>query len=672
MQYGNAANTVFSPDRVVRPPFGLLWFGGPVNLDVLPRHGHGPPEQVIGGRLFIEGIHLLSARDVYTGAILWQKKLPEVNTFDMYYNKTYRPDPFDRSYNQVHIPGANAYGTNFAATPDRVYIVAGNHCCVLDAVTGAQIGTYALPALGGEDRPNWGYIAVDGNLLLAGAVPVHSDKKELTFNSRFGRGSRWLVAMDRRNGRVLWKRAAVFNFRHNTIIAGNGRVFCIDGMTKARIELLRRRGSGPEAPPRLLALDGRTGRLLWKVDTDVFGTWLGYSKEFDVLLEAGSRSGDRARDEIGNGMAAFQGRTGKDLWKNDARYLGPCILYHDRIITQVWYGTKSAAPGGLYSLLTGKPISRKHPMTGASIPWNWLRFYGCNTAIASENLLTFRSATASFLNLKTGQGTASLGGFKSGCTSNLVPADGVLNAPDYTRTCTCAYPNQSSLALVHDPNVETWTFDWFPPPKTPTAVKRVGLNLGAPGNHMDTRGTLWLDVPSVSGPSPDIPVWIEPERPKWFRRYSRYVQGAPAWVTASGAEGLRTVTIRPFLQPAPSTGKKTGRVNAFERNIATLGPVFSRETAHGAFNRPRTYTVRLYFAEFADVEAGERVFAVDLQGKRVLDGFDVCAVAGGPDRSLVREFRGIAVKQDLVISLTPTSASRRPPLLCGIELTMEH
>jgi len=37
-----------------------------------------------------------------------------------------------------------------------------------------------------------------------------------------------------------------------------------------------------------------------------------------------------------------------------------------------------------------------------------------------------------------------LGGFKSGCTPNLIVADGVLNAPDYTRTCT----NQGALATA--------------------------------------------------------------------------------------------------------------------------------------------------------------------------------------------------------------------------------
>src|SRR2546427_4621223 len=44
--------------------------------------------------------------------------------------------------------------------------------------------------------------------------------------------------------------------------------------------------------------------------------------------------------------------------------------------------------------------------------------------------------------------TGNLGGFRSSCTNNLVVAGGLLTAPDYTRTCTCSYQNQTSLALV--------------------------------------------------------------------------------------------------------------------------------------------------------------------------------------------------------------------------------
>merc|ERR1712000_241375 len=53
--------------------------------------------------------------------------------------------------------------------------------------------------------------------------------------------------------------------------------------------------------------------------------------------------------------------------------------------------------------------TRIHPLTKETIPWQWLRFKGCNTAIASENLMTFRSGSASFVDLAKGQGTSNLG-----------------------------------------------------------------------------------------------------------------------------------------------------------------------------------------------------------------------------------------------------------------------
>jgi len=672
LQYGDAANSVCSRDRLVRPPFGLLWFGGPSNLDVLPRHGHGPPEQVVGGRLFLEGIGKISARDVYTGTVLWRRELPGLDAFGMYYDRTFVPDPFDRSYNQVHIPGANAWGTNFAATTDRVYVVLRDGCAVLDATTGRTLATFRLPPVAGIEHPRWGYIGVYGDLLIAGAAPVYTGPDRVALNYRYGRGSRGLVVMDRHDGRVLWKRAARYNFRHNTIVAGNGRIFCIDGMTRKRLEALARRGIRPEGKPELLALDARTGRVVWTRDKDVFGTWLGYSEEFDILLEAGSRSGDRAPDETARGMAAFRGATGELLWKNDADYYGPCILHHDRIITQVRYGTRSAAPGQAWSLLTGKPILRKHPMTGREIPWTWLRFYGCNTAIGGEYLLTFRSATGAYVDLKSDAGTATLGGFKSGCTSNLVPADGVLNAPDYTRTCTCKYPNQSSLALVHADDVEAWTFTYLLPPSEPVPVKRAGLNLGAPGDFTDADGILWLDVPSTGGPSPDLPVWFKPDRPRWFRRHVLYQDGKMPQVAASGAEDIRELTVRPFVQPS-SENSLHSRVDGWKRNAFTLDPICTREEAKGRFEKPQLYTVRLIFSEpEEDVAPGERVFDIALQGKIMAEKFDVRAAAGASRRTVVREFRDVPVLQNLVVTFIPAPASKRPPILCGIELQMQE
>src|SRR5207249_4527543 len=82
-QNGDAANTRVSRDQLVKAPLGLLWFGGPGNQGILPRHGHGPEPEVIDGRLFLEGMDCLRCLDVYTGRLLWQTELPGLGkTYD--------------------------------------------------------------------------------------------------------------------------------------------------------------------------------------------------------------------------------------------------------------------------------------------------------------------------------------------------------------------------------------------------------------------------------------------------------------------------------------------------------------------------------------------------------------------------------------------------------------
>jgi len=301
------------------------------------------------------------------------------------------------------------------------------------------------------------------------------------------------------------------------------------------------------------------------------------------------------------------------------------------------------------------------------------------------------------VDLTRGQGTASIGGFKSGCTSNLIIADGVLNAPDYTRTCVCSYQNQASLALVHMPEVVHWTFDYYASPSAVVPVKQVGINFGAPGNRYAENGTLWLEFPSIGGPSPDIPVRAkyEPrpsktgrgENPRWFRHHSSHVQGKYNWITASGVTGLREVSIRMFLQP----GRNPSKVDAFDKHIGKI-PTWQEEHIKGVFEQPRPYTVRLYFAEVEEYGIGRRLFNVSLQDRQVLETFDIVKEAGGANRPVVKEFKGINVKDDLKVTLTPITAGQAPatasafaetspvpsstggtssPLLCGIEIIAE-
>ena len=170
-------------------------------------------------------------------------------------------------------------------------------------------------------------------------------------------------------------------------------------------------------------------------------------------------------------------------------------------------------------------------------------------------------------------------------------------------------------------------------------LQRFGLNFGAPGDRVADNGTLWLDYPSVGGQSPEVSVTTLPESPKWYLHHSlTYGEAGQAWIAASGGVGLRELKI----------------------SIAQ-----NRE-------EKRPYTVRLIFAEPEDIQSGGRVFDVSIQGKTVLNNFDIVNAAGKPKHTIEKEFNAVAVGRDLVITLEPVGTSgTMEPLLCGIEVIAE-
>jgi outer membrane protein assembly factor BamB len=635
-EHADAANTRVSKDQRVKAPLGLLWFGGPSHDGILPRHGHGPQPQVIDGRLIIEGVDMLRAMDIYTGRVLWEKRLPGVGSF---YN------------NLAHQPGANASGTNYISTPDGIYIVHQNVCLRLDPSTGKTLAEFKLPpsTLGGK-TPRWGYINVADDLLVGGADPMFDPKlaqftttggddddpvatksgakgsslltklKSLRAENDNLSASKELVVMNRHSGQVLWRVTAQNGFRHNGVCIGGGCLYAIDRLSGPQSSRLEKQGK--KAPPaRLLAMDLATGKEIWHSNDEVFGTWLSYSSRHDVLIEAGRMARDTIYDEP-KGMRAYRADSGKVLWYQKS-YGGPAMIHGDMILKD-----QSAC-----HVLTGEPWMRDDPLTGKPVEWTWTRGYGCNTPAASEHLLTFRSGAAGFFDLCHDGGTGNFGGFRSSCTNNLIVAGGVLSAPDYTRTCTCSYQNQTSLALVPMPDNEMWTY--FSTKAVSGPVRRLGINFGAPGSRKADDGTLWLEYPSTSGKSPTVPIQLTPPEPAWFRGHSSRIKSTvQPWVGASGARGLTSATL--------TLGDKGGPL--------------------------RNYTVRLYFVEPDSFKAGERVFGVGLQGRQVLKDFDIIREAGEPNRVVVKEFKGVRVWNELTVSLSPSVGI---PVLCGIEITAE-
>jgi outer membrane protein assembly factor BamB len=690
-QNADAGNTLISRDTLVKLPLGVLWFGGPSNQKILPRHGHGPVPQVVDGRLVIEGPDILRAIDIYTGRLLWERRLPDIGLF------------YD---NTGHHPGAGAIGGNYVTLHDAIYVAYGRVGLKLNPATGEVVDELRLPPHDDEglidakeetpldvprrESPYWGFLAAHEELLIAGSsplTPLSSSRHKpdsLGLEARYGESSRRLVVLDRHSGKVLWQRDARESFRHNAIVAGtpkwegdapaepaarkdedrgNGEpqarqeprppiIFCLDKITDLQLAALKRRGASLEdRPDTLLALDARTGEVLWETQENVTGTWLSYSADHDVLLQAGSKNRDRAADEVSQAMVAYRGTTGEVLWSSDESYSGPCLILDRQIITQ----------GEAYDLLTGEQIERAHPLTDETLDWTYARNYGCNSAIGCPNLLTFRSAAAGFLDLAAdGGGTGNFGGFRSSCTNNLVPAGGVLNVPDYTRTCICAYQNQTSLALVHMPNVETWTFGtlrW-----TGNPVRRLGVNFGAPGDRQVSGGSLWVDYPSVGGKSPDPPIsikWREDEGKDENERRKEE------------SRSLLELSTKPMRYFRLHEAQVESHDLAFVAASGLRGEVdieISLASDRYKDKDPREYIVRLVFCEIENAEPGQRRFDVSLQGTPVLENFDIAEAADGPLRTVIKEYPKIAVSEKLKIKLRGATDAKLPPILCGVEV----
>ena len=631
--YGDIANTVKSDDQLVKAPLGVLWFGGNSNADVLPRHGHGPGEQVIDGRLIIQGINSLSARDVYTGRVLWKREFERLmdDSWLVFYDETYDEDtPLVPKYNQVHLPGSNARGTNFIATKEFVYLIEGNKCNLIDIRNGEIARVFET---GDDSTKELGYIGVYDDLLIlgnnfAGFEGLENDSiriKSPKFTNYDLSASQELMVMDRFSGKLVWRMKANHGFLHNSVIAGDSILFCLDKLPQYLETKLRRRGESPPEGSRLLCIRASTGEILHEETNDVFGTWLGYSEKYKLLLQATRPSRDMLNGEEGKRMIVYNALTLEKIWDREIKYGNPPIIHNDKIFTN----------GEGFRLLTGEPLMETDPVTGEELKWSFKREYGCGIVSASEHLLTFRSASAGFINLESFEGTGSLGGWKPGCSTNLIVADGVLNSPDYTRTCHCPYQNQTSLALVHMPWMAYWTnsnYTWDGKP-----IQKLGLNFNAPGDRSSPDDVLWFEYPHVSGIPPGIGIKIDTAGFRKIRKepFSVISEKTP-WVSASALEGIRSLEITLSEEPVTEESE---------------------------------YTVKLYFSEPGNLRPGDRVFGISLQGKEVTRNFDIAGQAGKPDKEVVLTYRGVKAGKTLKLELSPSKGNT---LISGLELLRKN
>ena len=605
-EYGDPSNSLMSQDRLVKAPLGVLWFGGPSSDGSLfyNRHYWGPSLTIMDGRMFIQGPAKMTAVDVYTGRLLWQIPLD----FNENYNAGRRGNDFEKVLAGFH----------FLTVKDGLYLVLGSTILRIDPANGKILSQFRTP----NEKDHWGRIRVQGDDLIATIHRNHTVEKKET-----GVVPREIVVMDRHTGKVRWSKEASISFP--VIAVGRNRIFCYDSLLEKFFKDWGRKGVIPKAAEQKLlrAYDLKTGEQVWQSSTDMIVTWISYSPQHDVLVTTNQKE-----------VRGVQGGSGKELWKREAKGVGfrghpeslwdRVILWNDQIIDQ-------RGPGRSWNILNGEPIRRRHPITNELVDWEFTKSgHHCNYAIANPHLLTFRAASAGFCDITTGN-TSRLNGFRPGCRNSLIPANGILNAPNFAHGCSCGYSLFTSLALVHLPEMEVWSYNAIKyDPKQ--RLQRIGINFGAPGDRQTEEGTLWLDHPSIGGSSPSVPIGVEGENVRWFRRHAAFVGSSDLnWIAAYGVKGAEKVTV-----PLGANVEK-GR-----------------------------YTVRLIFWEPDEVQEGERVFHVEINGKRLLTDFDLKRESTQTGDVIVKSFEGIASEGNkLTISL---EAVKGETVLSGVEVIRDN
>jgi outer membrane protein assembly factor BamB len=322
-------------------------------------------------------------------------------------------------------------GSNVCIGGDRLYVASEHRCAQLDMATGQVTGQYATVAdASGQSQP-WGYLAwSDGVLFGTSANPAHI--VTYRYVARGGDMTRQLTesthmfAIDTQSGQPLWVYPAHDSLRHNAIAVAAGKVFLID-RPQAVFDRVKKPASKEHPPGKLVALDARTGQVLWENADNIYGTVLAASAAHGIVLMCYQPTAFRLDSEVGGRMAAFGANDGKRLWDIEAKYESRPTINDRTIYVQ----------GGAWDLLTGQPV-----------PFDFKRSYGCGILASSQRMLVFRSATLGYFDLSGARTTENYGGIRPGCWINALPVGGLVLLPDATAGCECSYLNKSWIALA--------------------------------------------------------------------------------------------------------------------------------------------------------------------------------------------------------------------------------
>ncbi|MHC4982597.1 MAG: outer membrane protein assembly factor BamB family protein [Planctomycetota bacterium] len=695
--YGNSRNTACSQDRLAKGPFGVLWYGRPGPRQMVERHARTASPVSMDGRLFIEGEESIMAYDAYNGTFLWRRDIPgavriradvdggnlaltEDALYVAAYDKCHRletatgrtkriytmpraPDGTPRRWGYIAAAGDILFGST-AAPLERQYADVWKR--FVDTERHGWKSEDEIPS----DQKGF----LSGTFRARYPAPDVSTRRALQRDGGFWRGmgsypawrsrpgpqdgsaqslvcSDAVFALDAETGKLLWVHRGK-DIANISITISDGVVYFAQrpetekqraAAAEEKQRLIERGVYEPAEPTEnvradvrlLVAVNAADGKVLWKRPLDVTGCGadkMGAACEGGVLLLFGHFSNhDTGRFLRGQlkwrRITALDARDGRVIWSRPLNYLRRPVIVGQTVIIE---------PRAC-DLRTGRIKTRRHPISGVAVPWEFLRpGHSCGIASASADTLFYRSFSTAICDLTDDKGLKLFGAIRPGCWLNIISANGLVLMPESSSGCTCSYPIRCSVALVRKPGRIADDGAVFVTHGPLTPVKRLAVNLGATGDTRDEGGRLWLALPrprAVShlgygryGVQLGLDGWEIGEGGGFFcRDFRRRSFAGPrrGWLFASGCKGLRRCEL-PLIDDY-------------------LG------------QKPARYTVRLGFMAMPADKPGRRVFDVKLQGRTILRGLDIAGRGDHSKAAIVKELKGVAVKDNLIVELVPRS-----------------
>jgi len=437
--YADAANTACSNDRRVAGALTMQWFGKPGPRAMIDRHHRSAAPLCKDGRLFVPGEDRVIAVDAYNGTVLWNRVFASSRRVVIHKDCSY-----------------------LAAADGAVYVAAADRCLALDPQTGKTQRTFTLPPIDDDRKREWGYVGIVGDTIVGSAAREGSSRRSQSH--RIDRTetyydfvplvcSETLFAFDRTTGKSRWsytpKDGAILN---PTIAIGGSAVFFLESanpatlkakLTRANLGDLLGKGS------KLVALDLTTGKERWRragpFEALQHNVFLAFAE--DRIVVAGSRnsSADKKTATVLYDVQVFDAQTGKWKWQktHDTRHaIGGDHGEQDQ--HPVIVGARLYCEPFAYDLHTGQTLDWKWP-------WAGRKRNGCGNISASASSFFYRDGSAGMFDLATSQQKALTTETRPGCWINLIPAAGLLLAPEASSGCTCNFSVQTSFALMPIP-----------------------------------------------------------------------------------------------------------------------------------------------------------------------------------------------------------------------------